>query len=220
LSRLLYANNDELLKKYTNYAKENVQVTDTGVNRFKMYRPEYANENDENYNKLYTDAKFNDVKPSELQSLHDEVKDKINMGETPENERDGVWIYYNGKVYTLYNPPGQEWWVTHNHLAYAVTSDPKLLAKIKGFRGESYDIPSKRTIKSVGALAFGHICAGKVAIIDLNAVSNRINSTLVKDALKQAGFIKIYVGDLVADEDNFKDLKKLQRIAKRLLHKT
>ena len=216
MSRLLYANND--LSKYDNYAKENVQITDTGVNRFKMHKPEYANEDSEDYNKLYTDAKFNNVMPRELQSLADEVKDKINMGETPENERDGVWIYYNGKVYSLYNPPNQEWWVSHNHLANAITSDSKLLAKIKGFRGESYEIPSKRTIKSVGALAFGHICAGKVAVIDLNAISNRVNSTIVKDALKQAGFTKIYIGDLVADED-FKDLKKLQRIAKRLMHK-
>lgn len=202
--------------KITDYVNNNTQIIDTGINRFKTYKPEYETDKNEEFDRPYNNAEFNNISPNELSSLDDKVKDKINLNETPENERDGIFIYYNGKVYILYNPPDNDWWVNHQQLLYVITNDPILYKKLSLFRLESYNV--KKTVKNVGALAFGHICRGNVAVIDLNAVSNRVNSEIVKSALIQAGCKKVYVEDLINTGD-FRDLMKIKRIAKRLIKK-
>lgn len=217
MSRLSYKlafNNNEK----NEYAKNNVKVIDTGIisDENANYNSEYINEDDDNFNKRYTNARFIDVQPHNLTNLSDAVNDKINITDDPDNDREGVWIYYNGKVFSLLDPPDKKWAVTHANLLHAVTTDKKLYDKLLTFRFESYLFPSEKTEKPTAALAFGHICAGNVAIIDLNAVSQKVNTSIVKEALKQAGYTKIYVGDLVGDPDEpeYRQLLNLKRIAK------
>ena len=192
MSRLLDKFAINLNDKKKEYALNNATVIDTGIySTDKDYNSEYAKENDDNFNKQYSDAKFIDVEPHNLTTLPDEVNDKINITEDPDNDRDGVWIYYNGKVFSLLNPPDRKWAVIHANLLHAVTTDKKLYNKLLAFRFESYLFPSEKKEKPTAALAFGHICAGKVAIIDLNAVSQKVNTQIVKEALKQESGLKV-----------------------------
>ena len=217
MSCLLYKQSDHD-NDYNTWARENFTSTDTGIRNFKIYKNEAVKPESENYRKLYNDAVFSNVNPRDLAILPDKVKDKINLEDTPENEREGVWFYYNGIIYDLKNLDDQDFWANHPYLLNAVIKNIKLRNRLKAFRAESYLPINEKKIKNVGALAFGHRCAGNVAIIDLNAISSRVNSEIVKNALQQHGYNKVYIGDLV-ERDNFPDILKLQRIAKRLMYK-
>ena len=195
-----------LIKKVSN--SKHIDIFDTGINEFNNeYDLETTSNNDEEYNEPYKSATFENVKPSDLINLDDKINDTINLSETPEYDRIGLWVYYKGKIYTSFNYSE----VTHNTIIKNLKEKEEKKKAIRNQRSYSYlDDPRVRLNEPV---AYGHICNGNVCIIDSECNGTRVNNSLIVAALKQKfGTCKIYSGEIVGKLD----LTKVKRLAKRL----
>lgn len=196
--------------RYTDMLRDldvDIDIYDTGVKNFnEKYDLETTPKYDIEYNEPYENATYNDVAPHDLYQLDDKIQDTINLSETPEYDRIGLFVYYNGKIYTSFSENA-----THPLIIKTLQEDKTKRQELRTQRSYSYlDDPENR---SDDAIAYGHICNNNVCIIDSECNGTRVNNAMLISALKSKfGNCKIYQGEMVGKLD----LTKVKRLAKRV----